>query len=155
MSAQANSNPTPLAVESDAVRAYLPMIQSVITRLAGNSASCKTWCVTLISALTVLAIDKGRPNAILVAFIPAGVFFFLDAYYLSLERDFRDLYNGFVKKLHNGQAFKSDLYVLKPEKYGLIHRTGAMISTIFSLSITPFYGVLLLAIWIARRAISQ
>jgi hypothetical protein len=111
MSAQDKPGTAPVAAECEAVRAYLPMIQSVITRLAENSASCKTWCVTLVSALTVLAIDKGKPNAILVAFIPAGVLFFLDAYYLSLERDFAIFttpsLRSFTKARRSSQIFMS------------------------------------------------
>src|SRR6185436_5494770 len=64
------------------------MIQSVISRMASNSASCKTWCVTLVTALFALAIDKNKPAAILIGLFPLALFCFLDAYYLSLERDF-------------------------------------------------------------------
>jgi len=39
------------AAESPAVIAHLNMLQAVVTRLAGNSAQCKTWCVAIVSAL--------------------------------------------------------------------------------------------------------
>ena len=40
---------------SPAAITHLNMLQAVITRLAGNSAQCKTWCVAIVSALFGLA----------------------------------------------------------------------------------------------------
>lgn len=144
----------PLTVESESVRAYLSLIQGVINRMASNSASCKTWCVTIVSALFALAIDKNKPDAILVGFLPLGLFFLLDAYYLSLERDFRQIYNSFVTKLLTNKASDADLYNLKPAQSGLKHRTWALISTIFSLSIIPFNGILASALLVTKRMVS-
>ena len=145
----------PLTVESESVRAYLPLIQGVINRTAANSASCKTWCITIVSALFALAIDKNKPDAILVGFLPLGMFFLLDAYYLSLERDFRQVYNSFVDKLHANKAKDSDLYDLKPKQFGFRHRSLALISAIVSLSIIPFYGILAAALLITRSKVSS
>ncbi len=36
--------------ESGAVQSYLGILQGVINRMASNSAGCKTWCITLVSA---------------------------------------------------------------------------------------------------------
>jgi hypothetical protein len=123
--------------------------------MASNSASCKTWCVTIVSALFALAIDKNKPDAILVGLLPLGLFFLLDAYYLSLERDFRQIYNSFVTKLLTNKASDIDLYLLKPAGSGLKHRTWSLISTIFSLSIIPFYGILATALLVTKRMVSH
>lgn len=127
----------------ESVRAYLTLIQDVISRMATNSASCKTWCVTLISALLVMVIDKGKPNAILLGLIPLALFCFLDAYYLSLEHDFRSIYRSFVGKLHDGTATGKDLYDLTPENDHFGQRMGALFKQVFSFSILPFYGIIL------------
>ncbi len=34
--------------DSPAVQTHLSLIQAVIARMAGNSRSCKTWCITLV-----------------------------------------------------------------------------------------------------------
>lgn len=121
--------------ESPAVQAHLEIIQSVIRRMASNSASCKAWCITLVSAVLVLVADKERPSYALIAGIPTLLFFVLDAYYLALERCFRCSYNEFIDKLHRGNVQTSDLYAVAPK--------GSLAKTVFlslwSFSIWPFY----------------
>ena len=46
----------------------------------------------------------------LIAFIPTLVLLILDAYYLSLERVFRQSYDNFVEKLHKGVVKENDIY---------------------------------------------
>ena len=43
-----------LNAESPVVRAHLIILQGSIQRLADNSRACKTWCITLVSAVLVL-----------------------------------------------------------------------------------------------------
>lgn len=64
--------------------------------------------MTIITALFALAIDKGKPQALCIGLIPLGLFFFLDAYYLSLEHDFRKIYNSFVEKLRTADPAAAD-----------------------------------------------
>ena len=65
--------------ESPAVTAHLNMLQTVITRLAGNSAQCKTWCVTLVSALFGLAGAVKNERIAAAAIIPIAIFGLVDA----------------------------------------------------------------------------
>ena len=74
-----------LGVESPAVQSHLAMLQGVIGRLAGNSASCKTWCVSLVSALAVVVAQSGKVQLLLIAALPILLFAALDSYYLGLE----------------------------------------------------------------------
>lgn len=71
---------------------YLQMIQSVISRMAGNSFLLKGWSVTLISALFALAAAGTNPLFVYLAYFPAFAFWSLDAYFLRQERLFRKLY---------------------------------------------------------------
>ena len=72
---------------------HLEMIQAVITRMAGNSFQMKGWCVALASAVTGFAAAKeGHPQVAALTLVPAVAFWALDAYYLALERLYRDLY---------------------------------------------------------------
>ena len=41
-----------------AVQAHIAMLQGIISRMASNSANCKTWVVTIIAAMLVLIVDK-------------------------------------------------------------------------------------------------
>ena len=134
---------------SQAVQAHLGMTQSVIQRMASNSASCKAWCITLVSAVLVIVADKGKPQYALIAIIPAFLFLILDTYYLALERMFRQSYNNFIEKLHGGEVVTSDLYAVIP--------SGNHIKTFFesllSFSIWPVYLTLIGMILIVKTII--
>jgi hypothetical protein len=71
---------------------HLEFIQNVITRMNTNSFLIKGWSVTLVSALFALAADKANLNFVLVAYVPIFMFWALDGYFLSQERQYRELY---------------------------------------------------------------
>lgn len=134
--------------ESPAVQSHLGISQSVIQRMASNSASCKAWSITLVAAILVIVSDKGKPSYALIAFIPTLLFLILDAYYLALERCFRRSYNDFIDKVHSGRIVVADLYAVTP-KGSLLKAFG---QSLLSFSIWPFYvtlGVMIgLSMWI-------
>lgn len=134
-----------LTTDRSDVQAHLSMLLGIITRMAQNSASCKTWCITLIAAVVVLAVDKSQPTLIRTALLPLIMFFLLDCYYLSLESAFRKKYDTFVQRLHNGKAKADELFVLKPD--GPRHpRFRDLAIAACSFSIYPFYIILAVAI---------
>lgn len=71
---------------------HLKMIEDIITRMANNSFLIKGWTVTLIAALLVFADTKNNIYFIWIAIIPIIVFWYLDSFYLQLERKYRQLY---------------------------------------------------------------
>lgn len=73
---------------------HLEMIQSVVSRLAGNSFSIKGWSITLVAALIALAAKDANERYAAVALLPALCFWGLDAYYLREERLYRKLYDA-------------------------------------------------------------
>lgn len=140
---------TNLTVESTAVQSYLNILQAIISRMATNSANCKTWCVTLVSAILVIIADKGKADYIWITFIPVFLFFFLDAYYLGLERDFRSLYNTFLKNLHQGNISADKIFTISVDG-SFTHIAASVVNSMISLSILPFYTFLLVMLVIAR-----
>jgi len=73
---------------------YLEMLQTSITRMAGNQVQLRTWTVTLGTLVIGYAAAKeGHPRAALLAALPAITFWIQDGYYLSLERNFRELFD--------------------------------------------------------------
>lgn len=94
--------------ESTAIIKHLDFLQSIISRMAGNSASCKTWAITIASALFALLYKGGLP--IVIVSIPVFLFYMMDSIYLGLEEHFRKLYEQFVKNLSNGDLQKEDVY---------------------------------------------
>ncbi len=138
--------------ESPSVQTYVGILQSVINRMASNSAGCKTWCITLVSATIVIIAGKGKPDYVWIALVPIALFFFLDSYYLGLEKGFRTFYDTFIQKLHSSTATIEDVYVVTSDA-GLCATISATAKACVSVSIWPFYtllGVMLIIvkIWI-------
>ncbi|PMI35918.1 hypothetical protein BCT30_11945 [Enterovibrio norvegicus] len=132
--------------ESPSVQAHLAMLQDVIQRMASNSSSCKSWCITLVSAVLVIVADKGKPDYAWIALLPAVIFACSDAYYFALEKGFRETYNKFIEKLHSKSLISSDLYAIKPQGEMSKHQIDA----IKSISIWGFYIPLVLMTYITK-----
>lgn len=87
----------PENVFSDDVRHHLSFIQGVITRMNSNSFSMKGWMVAIVSALLAVYAANGDTSCsylyIIAALVADIIFCFLDAYYLKMEMQYRDLYD--------------------------------------------------------------
>ncbi len=86
------------------------MTQAVITRLAAQSTTIKGWCVTVTAALLGVSAGSTTPLVAIIAAYVVGTFAVLDAYYLALERGYRNLYRQVVA----GQAAEWSLDVDRP-----------------------------------------
>ena len=137
------SEQQPYDANSEAVRAHLSIVQGVINRMAGNSASCKNWCVVLVAAILVLVARTDTTDYAPLALLPTLLFLVLDAYYLALEQVFRNSYNAFVRKLHGDDGIVlTDLYVVRP--VGAVNKQ--MLVSLRSTAVWPFYLMLVVAI---------
>jgi hypothetical protein len=72
--------------------AYLGFIQSIISRMNGNSFLIKGWAITLITVIVAYSFNKHEHQSIVTAYIPLLLFYYLDASYLNIERSYRELY---------------------------------------------------------------
>lgn len=72
---------------------HLQMIQDNITRMGQNSFQIKGWAVGIIIAIFSFAGNQNDIRSILFTVIPLIVLWFLDSYYLLLERKFRLLFD--------------------------------------------------------------
>lgn len=134
---------------SPCVQSHLNILQNVIQRMASNSTASKAWCITLVSAILVIVADKGKPDYAFIAAIPTFLFLVLDAYYLGLEKGFRNSYNDFITKLHTEKLDTCDLFDVKPKGSAF----EIFIEPIFSFSVWPFYSTLFLMIYIMKTVI--
>jgi hypothetical protein len=144
------ANKRPKRPSDAAIDAHLTMIQSVINRMATNSSASKAWCVTLVSALLVVILDKGRPEFLPIAIVPVALFFSLDAYYLVQEKRFRNSYDEFIDKLHHQKLMPNDLYAIKAKG----HWGHELKKALRSFSIWPFYTAMFFFVGIAYFLIS-
>lgn len=136
----------PLNPESPAVQAHLTILQGIIQRMADDSRACKTWCITLVSAVLILVARQGASDLLLLAGVPLLLFLLLDTYYLALERRFRRSYEAFVAKVHAGAVGVGDLYAVRPS--GSL--VGEWAKCLLSVAIWPFYVLLIVLILLAR-----
>lgn len=70
------------------------IIQGIIRRMATNSFIIKGWTLTLVVGTLLL---RGSKYQVFIALIPLITFWFLDAYFLRMERLYRKLYNWVIK----------------------------------------------------------
>ena len=101
-----NSN---IAMED--VRQYLQMLQDIINRMAANSSNCKAWAITVFTAMAALMIGvEVMRQWMWIILFPIALFYFLDAYYLGLENEFRNLEASFIKKLRASEDCSTCVY---------------------------------------------
>ena len=134
-----------MVVHSQAIQTHLGILQNIIQRMASSSGACKSYCVTLVSAILVIVADKGKPNYAFIALVPILLFLLLDAYYLGMERAFRERYKDFVVKYHDNNLLIEDMYDVTP-----LGGIGTHVVTALpSLSVLPFYLTLAGMVYLA------
>lgn len=127
---------------------HLDMLQNVISRMASNSFLIKGWSVSLITAILIFADKDNNINFIYVTFLPLLIFWFLDAYYLQIEKKFRSLYEKVREDYKNNieNTENVELFYMNPK--------NEKVENIFQIlfwnrSITPLYlGILIILIGI-------
>lgn len=127
-------------------RKHLEFIQSVITRMAGNSFLIKGWMVTLVSALFALAAKDANPRYVWVTFVAILVFWLLDGFYLAQERQYRGLYNA----VRTAQAATD--FSMNASPYGTGKNTWlrSTFSTTLFVLYGPMFGIAVLVLYMLR-----
>ena len=146
---------------SDDDRQYLQMMQDNIARMANNSANCKTWMVTIVAGLCAIGCSiKDMNGWIFLAIIPVVVFWYLDTFYLQMERKMRNRELDFIlcrknietpddnylKALYNFSPLEKDELTDEEDNAGFV-KTNCRY---FSKSIAPLYfGIIFVIILIS------
>lgn len=73
---------------------HLEMIQSVVARMAGYSATLKNYCITLVIGVVGFAFTVKQANLVALSILAVIAFGYLDARYLQLERAYRSLFEN-------------------------------------------------------------
>jgi hypothetical protein len=114
---------------------HINTLQNIISRHANYSLNCKTWCITMTSALGVILFEKRQCLNIIVILFPIIIFFLLDCYYLGLERLFKDIYEEFICKLNTDTLIEDDIIINSKIK----NRFTYFLKGFISFSTTPIY----------------
>lgn len=99
----------PKTTQGENKRAHLAMIQGVINRMGGNLFFLKGWAITLVAALFAATISFDG-NWYLRTTLAGTILFFwgFDAYFLSLERCYRDMFDTVRHKNEEDVDFSMD-----------------------------------------------
>jgi len=112
---------------------HIDIVQSTIARMSNNSFLIKGWCITLVAGLCAIGVSDDRHLVYLLAYVPIVLFGFMDAYYLWIERCFRELYNDIVKA---DTILKYSMEITQYKK------SCGYLCAFFSWMVLPFYTVL-------------
>ena len=132
--------------EHSDVQHFISYLESIINRMASNSASCKNWLLAIIAGC--MAMQPSMQNVvekIWLAYPIVGLFCFLDSYYLGCEKYFRDMMGDFVNKVRqNDDQYVPYLY--KFEKRSICDDIESVFRGLFSIATWPFYGTIVVLI---------
>ena len=152
---------------NDTCQHYISLLQDNINRMATNSSNCKAWLITLIAAIFAISASEGDiVTYIWMAYIPTFLFFFLDCFYLGVERRLRRIEKRFVAIVTNDEEalenecqphdidkaiYQFSLPKGHKDKHNQLWQT---ILAIMSWSTTPFYGCILAIIYYVQHDFS-
>lgn len=119
----------------------LDLIQSVISRMAANSFEIKKWSLSIVAIVLALGKDdlqdqKHFLTLAIVIGITVFAFWFLDAYFLRLERMYRKLYEYVIV---NPSEPSRTRYNLNVGTYAT--QVASHFKVMFSISLIPFYVI--------------
>jgi hypothetical protein len=127
---------------------HLDFLQLVITRMNVNSFLLKGWSVTLVAALFAFATKEANSKFVIITFVSTMVFWFLDGYYLSQERQYRSLYDEIRKKDENDIDFDMNARLYNSGR-------NTWFRSLFADVLLYFYGALLVITILVLYILSQ
>lgn len=126
-------------IESTTTHAYIAMLQGNITRMASNSANCKSICVAIIAALCAMT-ELAGCRLLGASIFPIAILCYLDIKYLVLEKVYRDKYDMAVAQAKNGTLSIDLIFDMNPGNY---HDLNIFLGCLKSRSVWPVYAGLL------------
>lgn len=122
--------------------AHLTFIQGIINRMGQNSFFLKGWSITIIAALFALAAKDANKLFALVAYFPAFMFWFLDAFFLHQEK----LYEKVAEDNIKSNKYTLNTQPVRPE-------VDSYFKVVFSKTLLPFHGCIIGVLLIAMFGI--
>lgn len=123
---------------------HLEIITKIIERMEKNSFFLKSWAMTLVVAICALSVNDSEKKFIIIALIPIIVFWFLDSFYLQIERKYRILYRNVSEKEEKQVDFGLELSTLVLSESD--RKRTNFVKCLFSFSEILFYMPLTLAL---------
>lgn len=126
------------------VQSYIALLDGIISRMANNSANAKNWLMTILAAAIAIQWGKDQLANVIWLLVPTILFALTDMYYLGMERRFKDIEKDFIELARKGEDIDNAVYnIPKTTKCQQFCNT---LGAIDSLSIWPFYGIIIVVI---------
>lgn len=119
--------------------AHMQMIQGIINRMGWNLFYLRGWAITLLAGLFAISTSdvlNVKNWALLLFFILLLLFWVYDAYFLSLERKYRGLYDKVRQLPEEKIDFSMNIWEFKT------HADKTICACLFSATLLWFYGIL-------------
>ena len=130
------------------VQGFISQLDSIIGRMASNSANAKNWLMTIIAAVLAVQWADNQLDKVLWLLAPTVLFMFTDLYYLGLERHFRSLQKEFIETVRKGDDISNSVH--KIAEISLRTKVCNTISAFVSFSIWPFYLLIVAGLFIVK-----
>ncbi|WP_208355932.1 hypothetical protein [Helicobacter pylori] len=113
----------------------LKILQGIINRMAQNSLECKKWTLVLAVGVLSLKIEAiSNSYGLCVLGVLLLCFWFLDAYYLTQERSFREQYQWLIEN-----RLKTDARLFEVFPTHQTCRCAQFLCSMFSFSLFPYW----------------
>ena len=129
------------------VHKELDLIQTIINRMAANSFEVKKWLMAILTAIIVFKYEKllgSNSYHVWLLLVPILSFWFLNGFFLSSEKKYREMYKWVVKYRSQTDKYLYDLNSMSracPD--GSIDeldlKENRIWSVLFSSTLLPFY----------------
>lgn len=126
----------------------IDLIQSCINRMAQNSFMVKGWLITLVTVILALLPEKVNTRGIcIIVLLATFCFWYLDAFFLRLERLYRWKYEWVIVKRCETDEFCYDLNPMKRDMWplpdtGIPKEAPSVVRVMFTKSLIPLYGMI-------------
>lgn len=129
---------------------HMEMIQVAISRLGTNSFLVKGWAVTVAAAFWGFGIGEREWGLALASVIPLVVFWWLDAYFLRVERLFRKLHDA----VRTGEPVVEPFFMTATKQEFVSRVAGpSRLAVLCSETLLPFYALLVFGTAIVVAAV--
>ena len=131
-------------LKPEEIHKELDLIQGVITRMASNSFEVKKWLIGILTVLVVFDNTEllgGNLNLAWLLFLPILSFWYLDAFFLKAEKQYREMYKWVVKYRNETSEYLYDLNTFErtPPVLDKKNKKNNVPKVMFSKTLWPFY----------------
>lgn len=135
--------------KQDVLEKEIDLIQSCVNRMAQNSFMVKGWLITLVTVILALLPENVNVRGVCVIVLLATFcFWYLDAFFLRLERLYRWKYEWVISKRAENDKFYYDLNPMNQDMWLLSKacipkEAPSVVRVMFTKSLTPLYGMII------------